>query len=343
MARRASKNWGDQEIKGLLSIWKDRSIQDQLAGTVRNKDVFVRISNNLKELGVNRDWKQCRAKVKNLKYEYRIMVNQRKSGRLCKSMRFYNEIDAVLGCRNPQTEGVQGRTFLNVVIKEEEEGKLQNALPPVSSASENITEHRLPMLRRHVTVRSGDYREDVSGNCGTTLHGFQAKNLASFFGCISCCAQPVTTISRDEEEDEVLPQPQSGAEGVTADTEAPIEEETMSTSSEDPVTASRKRTEHEHDCSVPKKRMKVKRGTMFQRHIGTIINTFMDYQRKAEERFYKWEEERRREEREHELRIIQLLLDHSRSSMIQTPQTPDYLRSLHSQNTHIFTPSPSNN
>ncbi|XP_072905412.1 uncharacterized protein [Hemitrygon akajei] len=298
MARRASKNWGDQEIKGLLSIWKDRSIQDQLAGTVRNKDVFVRISNNLKELGVNRDWKQCRAKVKNLKYEYRIMVNQRKSGRMCKSMRFYNEIDAVLGCRNPQTEGVQGRTFLNVVIKEEEEGKLQNALPPVSSASENIT---------------------------------------------ACCAQPVTTISRDEEEDEVLPQPQSGAEGVTADTEAPIEEETMSTSSEDPVTASRKRTEHEHDCSVPKKRMKVKRGTMFQRHIGTIINTFMDYQRKAEERFYKWEEERRREEREHELRIIQLLLDHSRSSMIQTPQTPDYLRSLHSQNTHIFTPSPSNN
>ncbi|XP_062919281.1 uncharacterized protein LOC134354287 isoform X2 [Mobula hypostoma] len=267
MARRASKNWGDQEIKGLLSIWKDRSIQDQLAGTVRNKDVFVRISNNLKELGINRDWKQCRAKVKNLKYEYRIMVNQRKSGRMCKSMRFYNEIDAVLGCRNPQTERVQGRTFLNVVIKEEEEGKLQNALPPVSSASENIT---------------------------------------------ACCAQPVTTISRDEEEDEALPEPQSGADGVT-------------------------------DCSVPKKRMKVKRGTMFQRHIGTIINTFMDYQRKAEERFYKWEEERRREEREHELRIIQLLLDHSRSSMIQTPQTPDYLRSLHSQNTHIFTPSPSNN
>ncbi|XP_069757849.1 zinc finger protein with KRAB and SCAN domains 2-like [Narcine bancroftii] len=299
MARRASKNWGDQEIKGLLSIWKDRSIQDQLAGKVRNKDVFVRISNSLKELGVNRDWKQCRAKVKNLKYEYRIMVNQRKSGRRCKSMRFYSEIDAVLGCRPLQAERAPEKTFLHVVVKEEEaDNKFQNAPPRASSPSENMT---------------------------------------------ACCTYPVPTISRDEEDDEILPEPQSGADGVTAETEAPVEDEKISTSSEDPGTTSRKRTEPEHDCSVPKKRMKVKRGTMFKRHIGTIINTFMDYQRKAEERFYKWEEERRREEREHELRIIQLLLDHSRSSMIQTPQTPDYLRSLHNQNTHIFTPSPSNN
>lgn len=299
MARRASKNWGDQEIKGLLAIWKDRSIQDQLAGTVRNKDVFVRISNNLEELGVKRDWKQCRAKVKNLKYEYRIMVNQRRSGRRCKSMRFYNEIDAVLGCRSLQAERTQDRTFVNVVVKEEEgEEKLQKAAPQTSSATENIA---------------------------------------------VCCAPPAATISRNEEEDEVQPEPQSAAGGVTAETEALAEEEKISTSSEDAGTTSRKRTSPEKDCSVPKKRMKVKHGTMFQRHVGTIINTFMDYQTKAEERFYKWEEERRREEREHELRIIQLLLDHSRSSMIQTPQTPDYLRSLHNHNTHIFTPSPSNN
>ncbi|XP_078405160.1 uncharacterized protein LOC144684800 [Cetorhinus maximus] len=297
MARRASKNWADEEIKGLLSIWKDRSIQDQLAGAVRNKDVFVRISNSLNALGVNRDWKQCRAKVKNLKYEYRTMVNQRKSGRRCKSMRFYNEIDAVLGCRSLQAKGPQDRSSLNVTIKQEEE-KLENGPPQASSASENVT---------------------------------------------ACYVQPAVAISRDEEEGKVLPEPQSGAGSVTAETEGPVEEEMISTASEAPAATSRKRTEAEHECSVPKKRMKLKKGTMFQRHIGTIINTFMDYQRKAEERFYKWEEERRREEREHELRIIQLLLDHSRSSMIQTPQTPDYLRSLHSQNTHMFTPPPSNN
>lgn len=213
-------------------------------------------------------------------------------------MRFYNEIDAVLGCRSLQAERTQDRTFVNVVVKEEEgEEKLQKAAPQTSSATENIA---------------------------------------------VCCAPPAATISRNEEEDEVQPEPQSAAGGVT-ETEALAEEEKISTSSEDAGTTSRKRTSPEKDCSVPKKRMKVKHGTMFQRHVGTIINTFMDYQTKAEERFYKWEEERRREEREHELRIIQLLLDHSRSSMIQTPQTPDYLRSLHNHNTHIFTPSPSNN
>ncbi|XP_078076674.1 uncharacterized protein LOC144498826 isoform X1 [Mustelus asterias] len=332
MARRASKNWADEEIRGLLSIWKDRSIQDQLAGAVRNKDVFVRISNSLHALGVSRDWKQCRAKVKNLKYEYRTMVNQRKSGRRCKSMRFYSEIDAVLGCRPLQAEAAQDRTFLNVAIKQEEEEKVEEKVedgpPQACPPPENIT---------------------------------------------ACHVQPIVAINRDEEEGKVLPEPQSEADSVTAETEGPVEEEMISTTSETPAATSRKRTEAEHvchntwrekqpvslgkntpvfspeptlpffECSVPKKRMKLKKGTMFQRHIGTIINTFMDYQRKAEERFYKWEEERRREEREHELRIIQLLLDHSRSSMIQTPQTPDYLRSLHSQNTHVFTPPPSNN
>ncbi|XP_067902956.1 myb/SANT-like DNA-binding domain-containing protein 1 [Heterodontus francisci] len=298
MARRASKNWADEEIKGLLSIWKDRSIQDQLAGAVRNKDVFVRISKSLNALGVNRDWKQCRAKVKNLKYEYRTMVNQRKSGRRCKSMRFYSEIDAVLGSRALQAKGAQDRTFLNVVVKQEgEEEKMENGPPQASSTSENVT---------------------------------------------ACYVQPAAAISR-EEEDKVVTEPHSGADSVTAETEGPMEEEKISTASEAPAATSRKRTDDEHECSVPKKRMKLKKGTMFQRHIGTIINTFMDYQRKAEERFYKWEEERRREEREHELRIIQLLLDHSRSSITQAPQTPDYLRSLHSQNTHIFTPPPSNN
>ncbi|XP_048463325.1 uncharacterized protein LOC109928235 isoform X2 [Rhincodon typus] len=298
MARRASKNWADEEIKGLLSIWKDKSIQDQLAGAVRNKDVFVRISNNLNALGVNRDWKQCRAKVKNLKYEYRTMVNQRKSGRRCKSMRFYNEIDAVLGCRSLQAKGPQDRPVLSVVIKQEErEEKLENGPAQASASSENATAHYV---------------------------------------------QPAVALSRDGEEDKVLPEPRSEADSVT-ETEGPVEEEVVSTASEAPAATSRKRTESEHGCTVPNKRMKLKKGTMFQRHIGTIINTFMDYQRKAEERFYKWEEERRREEREHELRIIQLLLDHSRSSMIQTPQTPDYIRSLHSQNTHVFTPPPSNN
>ncbi|GCB72773.1 uncharacterized protein [Scyliorhinus torazame] len=298
MARRASKNWADEEIKGLLSIWKDRSIQNQLAGAVRNKDVFVRISSSLNALGVNRDWKQCRAKVKNLKYEYRTMVNQRKSGRRCKSMRFYNEIDAVLGCRPLHAKGSPDGTVVSVAIKQEEEEKLENGPPQAPPVSQNVT---------------------------------------------ACYVQPAVAISRDKEEDEVPPEPQSGADSVTAETEGPVEEEMISTASEAPAATSRKRTEDEHECSVPKKRMKLKKGTVFQRHIDTIINTFMDYQRKAEERFYKWEEERRREEREHELRIIQLLLDHSRSSMIQTPQTPDYLRSLHSQNTHMFTPPPSNN
>ena len=58
--------WTDKEIKALLAIWGDSKIQERLDGAVRNQVVFQRIANQVKEQGIQRDWKQCRAKVKNL-------------------------------------------------------------------------------------------------------------------------------------------------------------------------------------------------------------------------------------------------------------------------------------
>uniref|UniRef100_A0A4W3IG11 Myb/SANT-like DNA-binding domain-containing protein 1 n=1 Tax=Callorhinchus milii TaxID=7868 RepID=A0A4W3IG11_CALMI len=265
MTRRASKNWAEREIRGLLAVWQEREVQEQLAGAVRNREVFLGISHSLQRLGVQRDWKQCRAKVKNLKYEYRSMVSRRRVGRRGKAMRFYQEMDSVLGRRpppQPQASGLLGE-HLNVVIKEEEE----------------------------------------------------AEDSAS--------AQP--------------------PDFVTAETEGPVEEQRLNTVSEDPATTSPKepepQQEQQHDSSSPRKRLRPKKGSLLQRHLGTIISSFLDYQRKAEERFYKWEEERRREEREHEMRIIQLLLDHSRCSLSHTPDSPEYLQ----HHSHVFTPPPSNN
>jgi len=49
--------WTDREVKALLPIWRDTKIQEELDGAVRNQVVLK------DQQGINRDWKQCHAKI----------------------------------------------------------------------------------------------------------------------------------------------------------------------------------------------------------------------------------------------------------------------------------------
>ncbi|MBN3296010.1 PUR6 protein, partial [Amia calva] len=91
------RNWSDEEVRALIFVWSDEKIRRQLEGATRNKDIFVKISRRLMQIGIDRDWKQCRTKYKNLKYVYRTL--QRGKGKRSdprRVMRFYDEVDAIL-------------------------------------------------------------------------------------------------------------------------------------------------------------------------------------------------------------------------------------------------------
>ena len=95
-----STTWEDKEVKALLTIWGDTKIQEELDGAVRNKVIYERIAKRLQEQGYERNWKQCRAKIKNLKTKYReIKDNNNKTGRGRKSCKFFKELDKILGHR----------------------------------------------------------------------------------------------------------------------------------------------------------------------------------------------------------------------------------------------------
>ena len=61
------RTWNDDEVQALLAIWADASIQRQLLGAVRNTTVFNKIADELARKGYQRDAKQCREKLKQLK------------------------------------------------------------------------------------------------------------------------------------------------------------------------------------------------------------------------------------------------------------------------------------
>ncbi|XP_078534997.1 bifunctional phosphoribosylaminoimidazole carboxylase/phosphoribosylaminoimidazole succinocarboxamide synthetase [Lissotriton helveticus] len=97
----SGRHWAVDEVRALIQVWSDKTIQRQLGGTVRNKQIFERIAILLKEHGIERDWKQCRTKYKNLKYEYKMVKKSRGSGDKSRMMRFFNELDEVLGPKTP--------------------------------------------------------------------------------------------------------------------------------------------------------------------------------------------------------------------------------------------------
>ena len=104
VANEGGKHWTVPEVRALIGIWSDQGIQQQLEGTMRNKRIFEQIAAKLQKLVIERDWKQCRTKYKNLKHEYKIVRTARDLG-MAKSMKFFTELDAILG--HKKTENSQ--------------------------------------------------------------------------------------------------------------------------------------------------------------------------------------------------------------------------------------------
>lgn len=96
-----SSSWSESEIKALLAAWSEESIQDELEGAKRNKSVYQDISRKLGTENVFRDWKQCRAKIKNLKTSYKSAKDKNnKSGSNRHTCKFFDRLDAILGPRS---------------------------------------------------------------------------------------------------------------------------------------------------------------------------------------------------------------------------------------------------
>ena len=59
-------SWSDNEVRALISIWGEDNIQEELDGAVRNQVIFNNIATKMCERGYERDWQQCRTKIKKI-------------------------------------------------------------------------------------------------------------------------------------------------------------------------------------------------------------------------------------------------------------------------------------
>ena len=63
--------WSGEETRALVSVWGQENTQSELDGVTRNRTIFERIAKELREMGFEKTWQQCRTKIKNLTQKYR--------------------------------------------------------------------------------------------------------------------------------------------------------------------------------------------------------------------------------------------------------------------------------
>ncbi|XP_061848551.1 bifunctional phosphoribosylaminoimidazole carboxylase/phosphoribosylaminoimidazole succinocarboxamide synthetase isoform X2 [Colius striatus] len=167
----AGKHWSDNEVRALINIWSDEKIQQMLEGATRNKEIFEEIARRLMKRGIDRDWKQCRTKYKNLKYEYRALQKENEHlGNPRRKMRFYDEVDCILRRQplGPSSWGCESSSLLSVsvgdvtantgslTIKRKTRNDELSPVPLKKSASDNTILHFQKLLTERMhTVTEG--------------------------------------------------------------------------------------------------------------------------------------------------------------------------------------------
>uniref|UniRef100_A0A096M7V1 Myb/SANT-like DNA-binding domain-containing protein n=1 Tax=Poecilia formosa TaxID=48698 RepID=A0A096M7V1_POEFO len=139
------RHWTDDEVRALLCVWADRSVRERLKSTLRNKCIFQEMARQMqRKFGVVRNWKQCRTKYKNLKYDYKTAKSAHAAagsgaGGPGRYMKFFEEVEAILlnqGLENG-TEEMQKRLYNGDVTA----GQLQT--PPGNTRSITTSDNEI--------------------------------------------------------------------------------------------------------------------------------------------------------------------------------------------------------
>ena len=283
--------WSDAEVTALISIWGDAAIQEQLDGATRNKTIFATISKKLHENGYNRDWQQCRAKIKNLKGEYKkVKDHNGVTGNGRKSFKFFAKLDEILGHRPASAPTVlvdTGSPSIGTATTHIEE----------SDTEDGETEGKHTIIYIVVLFHLRLFNTDIENESNVQV-------LSSVDG--AALSEPEPADKEDHGKLQLI------------NTVIYFQEHVCNLMT---IGA----------CSPKKKKCKIEKTkkSKGEKAMEKAIESFITYQNEAEEKFKKWEEERweketefeekrrredrehdekrRREDREHEVRLFEML------------------------------------
>nr|XP_048711364.1 zinc finger and SCAN domain-containing protein 32-like [Caretta caretta] len=110
--RKRAPAWTEREVRDLIAVWGEESVLSELRSSFRNAKTFVKISQSMKDRDHNRDPKQCRVKLKELRQAYqKTREANGHSGSEPQTCCFYDELHAILGGSATTTPAVLFDSF----------------------------------------------------------------------------------------------------------------------------------------------------------------------------------------------------------------------------------------
>ncbi|EMP28899.1 Zinc finger and SCAN domain-containing protein 29 [Chelonia mydas] len=110
--RKRAPAWTEREVRDLISVWGEEFVLSELRSSFRNTKTFFKISQGMKDRGHNRDLKQCRVKLKELRQAYQNTREANgRSGSELQTCHFYDELHAILGGSATTTPAVLFDSF----------------------------------------------------------------------------------------------------------------------------------------------------------------------------------------------------------------------------------------
>ncbi|CAF4489544.1 unnamed protein product [Rotaria magnacalcarata] len=89
--------WDLEETRALLDLLKDERIFKAIE-SVRTREIYHEIAERLRQAGFNRDWNQIRGRVKNLKFSYKkARALHEEHGQSTLTCRFYDDLHYLFG------------------------------------------------------------------------------------------------------------------------------------------------------------------------------------------------------------------------------------------------------
>ncbi|XP_026183030.1 uncharacterized protein LOC113142286 isoform X2 [Mastacembelus armatus] len=89
--------WSDGETEALLEIWGSEEIQENMKDGIRNKEIFVQISQVMSSQGYLRTPQQCQTRIKRLRANFRQFLEGRKGEK--QGCKFFDQLVQVFGSK----------------------------------------------------------------------------------------------------------------------------------------------------------------------------------------------------------------------------------------------------
>ena len=295
MAERG-KIWTDDEIAALFAAWSEDTIQRQLLGATRNNVAWRAIADALRSQGFDRDFKQCREKMKQLKKKYKETVDRlRKSGVGVKSdddlddsdifvsFKWFHELHAIMRRRavvNPPS--LYNSSSLSTNTSTANQQSIQDVTDYEEVTPEAVSDEQEPSLRSPTPMIDSD------NQVGTPT-----------------CDVPVATTPTSNDEQQSPDLQETTARSDQEQTPAPSSSSTTTTD----------RQAGPSMVSRPKKR-KVTKLEKVEKANKAMMEMFIETQETSlkkmmelEAERMKWEEDQARREDEKERRFLEFMKD----------------------------------